>query len=173
MRKLYQIPIYFLVLLFILFEDLIWRKIAEPIANLFKKIEFFHFVEVKVLANMNSYSVLALFLSLFIVVEILGIVAIALIGKGLLVSGILLYVGKIPVASFAFWIFKVSKEKLLVISWFNKIYLLVVKFIEFVKNTSYYNNSIDFYHKLKALFKSEKELFLLKFAKAIYKKERS
>jgi len=74
-----------------------------------------------------------LFLALFTQVELLGIFALKLIGTGKVIAGMTLYAGKIPVAAFTFWLFRVAKEKLMTFGWFKQAYDIVISIIERIK----------------------------------------
>jgi len=80
--------------------------------------------------------VLVLFLALFTQVELLGIFALKLIGTGNVIAGTMLYAGKIPVAAFTFWLFRISKVKLMTFVWFKQAYDLLVLIIEKIKLSS-------------------------------------
>lgn len=175
LRKLYQIPIYGLILLFILFEDLIWNRIAKPIASFFIKIDAFKILA-KIITALNKYVVLIIFLAIFIYSEFLTPISLGLIGNGMIIQGILVYLAKIPLASFSFWIFRLTEDELRTIKWFDYLYSKLQQFIAFVKNTKYFKNVKEFYlnakEKMKDFFKSEKEFFLVKFVKRVYQKAR-
>lgn len=175
MKKIYQIPAYFLVLLFIFFEDIIWDKLAKPIAEFFKTLSIFSFVE-KLIVSLNKYVVLSLFLVIFIFAEYLTPVSLSLISDGQVLLGGFVYLLKIPSASLAFWIFRITEEELLSIGWFNNIYQKLQAFISYVKNTSYFINAKEFYLRVKTrvkeFFKKEKELFFIAFLKRVYKRQK-
>ena len=61
----------FLVFVYIIFEELIWDRLAKPIFSYISKLELFKDFEPKILA-LNSYLILFIFLIPFIIVELLG-----------------------------------------------------------------------------------------------------
>ena len=63
----------------------------------------------------------------------LGIFALQMIGTGNVIAGTALYAGKIPVAAFTFWLFRISKEKLMTFEWFKQAYDLVISVIVKIK----------------------------------------
>lgn len=125
------------VFIYILFEELFWETIAYPIyayihnLKLLKKLEH-------IILKLPSWLILTFFLLIFVQVEILGIFAGALFLDGKIVSATLLYLGKIPISAFAFWLFKISKEKLLSFNWFKISYDFIIAKIEWLKNTDIY-----------------------------------
>jgi hypothetical protein len=158
MKRIFTLPLYFLILLYIVLEDLIWKKFAKRITDYMLSLNIFIYAE-RIISNFHVNVILVGFLILLIISEILGIMAIALIGKGLVISGVILYVAKIPLVSLTFWLFKISKDKLLKINWFNKIYLFIIKILNIIKSSKYYINTMHFVinvkEDLKYIFKKE------------------
>jgi hypothetical protein len=83
-------------------------------------------------------------------VELLGIFALQMIGTGNVIAGTALYAGKIPVAAFTFWLFRISKEKLMTFEWFKQTYDLVISIIVKIKMSS-------IHQRIAARLKSVKE----------------
>lgn len=158
MKKIFILPLYFLVLIYIIIEDLIWKKFAKKITDYMFSLDIFISAE-HIILKFNTNVILVGFLILLILSEIFGIIAVTLIGKGLVISGISLYLAKIPLVSLTFWLFKISKDKLLKINWFNTIYLFVIKILNIIKYSKYYINTINFIENIKEdikyIFKKE------------------
>jgi hypothetical protein len=163
MKKFLHFPLYILIFIFILFEDLIWKTLAKPIADYIQSLKIFTILE-WIISKLNIYLVLVLFLALLVASEALGAIAVAFIGKGMVFAGLGLYIAKIPIVSFTFWLFKISKEDLLKINWFNKAYAFLMKVINWIKNTDPYTNTMDIVHnfkeKIKLMFSSKKRGFI-------------
>jgi hypothetical protein len=68
-------------------------------------------------------------------VETVGIVAGGLIVSGKLLIGIGLYLAKIPIAVFTFWMFKVVKLQLMTFDWFRASYDMLERILDFIKNS--------------------------------------
>jgi hypothetical protein len=138
-NKLIHIFLSLLVFVYIIFEELVWETLAKPIyefihsLKLLKKLELF-------IKKLNPFIVLVIFIALFIQVELLGIFAVALLAKGAVLTSVLLYSAKIPIGAFTFWLFKVSKDKLLTFGWFKASYEFILKWIEKIKQTQTYKN---------------------------------
>lgn len=165
MKKILRIPLYFLILLFIFLEDIVWKGIAEPINNKLKEFNFFQKLE-SYLIKMPVVFVLGLFLALLALEEWMAIIAVGLIAKGGLISGVLLYISRIPLVSVVFFIFNSSKENFLKYQWFAIPYMKIIAIIDWIKNTQVYVNTINFYHR----FKERKRSFVSKFFKRAYDK---
>ncbi len=60
--------------------------------------------------------------------------------EGKVLHGALIYAGKIPIAAFTFWLFRVSKSQLLEFAWFEKSYLWTMALIEKLKSSEVYIN---------------------------------
>jgi ABC-type multidrug transport system fused ATPase/permease subunit len=164
LNKLIHVGLTFLVFVYIIFEELVWETFAKPIyefihsLKILKKIEDF-------IAKLNRYIVLILFLSLFIQAEFLGIVALAFLAKGNVLTSFALYGARVPLGAFTFWLFKISQDKLMTFSWFKTSYDFIMRWIDKIKKTQTYKDiklkskSIKTYFKqnrggLKAKFKS-------------------
>lgn len=124
-----------LVTVYIILEELVWDNIAEPIYSFIHGLSILQKAE-EFINQLNRHVLLVLFLALFTQVELLGIFALKLIGTGKIIAGTTLYAGKIPVAAFTFWLFRVSKEKLMTFGWFKQAYDIVISIIEKIKMSS-------------------------------------
>jgi len=128
-----------IVLGYIFYEELVWERFAQPIVryiqslNLLKKLEAY-------LQDVNGVVILFAFVLLFVVVELQGIYAGILLLQGKVILWLLLYAGKVPIAAFTFWLFRISKPKLMAFAWFEKSYIFVMKSIDWLKATEIYKN---------------------------------
>ena len=147
--KITDIALGILVTIYIVLEELIWENIAEPIYTFIHGLSILHKAEAFI-NELNRHVLLVLFLALFIQVELLGIVALQMIGTGNVIAGAALYAGKIPVAAFTFWLFRISKEKLMTFEWFKQAYDLVISVIVKIKMSS-------IHQRIAARLKSVKE----------------
>jgi hypothetical protein len=154
-RKVLLTTQFVLAFLFILFEDIIWENLAEPIYRKIKSLKILQRLK-NVVDRIDKYTLLIIFVSLLLSVEGAGVIAGILIVKGKIISGILLYMFKIPIAGFTFWLFKVSKDKLLSFRWFAYSYSRVISGIDWIKSTDIYKSSLDMLIKLKDIIKNIK-----------------
>lgn len=136
-KKLVDFFLIALVLIYILFEELIWEKFAKPIINLFLRLKLFINLVPKIQA-LNVYIVLVFFVFAFTFVELLGVYAGVIFVLGHIYLGVFLYLLKIPMAAFIFWFFHITKDKLLQFKWFAFIYEKLAFLIEKIKNSSIY-----------------------------------
>lgn len=145
-----------LVFLFILFEEIIWEGIALPLYNKVQSLRILQALQTKVLA-LNRYVILVLFLILLFGVEGAGLLAGVLFVQGKAFLGMVLYVSKIPIAAFTFWLFRVAKERLLSFDWFAWAYDRLMQGIEWLKSREIYQSTLKHLlrtkEKLKALFR--------------------
>ena len=133
--KFADIVLGILVTVYIVLEELVWETIAEPIYTFIHGLSILQKAE-EFINKLNRHVLLVLFLTLFTQVELLGIFALKLIGTGKVIAGTTLYAGKIPVAAFTFWLFRLSKEKLMTFGWFKQAYDLIISIIEKIKMSS-------------------------------------
>jgi len=145
---LIQLP---LVILFIIFEELIWEGIAKPIYNYIKSMRLLIKIE-NILLDTSRGIILLFFIIIFTTVETAGVVAGLLFIKGQIALGLIIYLTKIPIAGFTFWLFKVTKHKLLSFYWFNWSYIKINSIFDWFKNQQIYINTILTIKKIKLYF---------------------
>lgn len=136
-KKILNIFLTIFVFSYIIFEELIWERLAKPIFSYISTLELFRDLEPKILA-LNSYIILFIFLIPFVIVELLGIYAGILFISGNILFGIVLYLSKIPIAVVIFWFFNIAKDKLLQFRWLNFIYKNLILMIDKIKNSKIY-----------------------------------
>ena len=149
-----------LVIVFIIFEEIVWEGIAKPIYEWIHSLKILLKLET-LLNKLPSWMILALFVVLLIAVELLGVVAGGLFLSGYILLGLGLYAIKIPIAAFTFWMFKVTDSKLMQYGWFAWIYKKVMAFIEWMKSLEIYQSTM---RMLKGLKQKLKELKVKYFA---------
>jgi hypothetical protein len=120
--KFADIVLGILVTVYIVLEELVWETIAEPIYTFIHGLSILQKAE-EFINKLNRH-------------VLLGIFALKLIGTGKVIAGTTLYAGKIPVAAFTFWLFRLSKEKLMTFGWFKQAYDLIISIIEKIKMSS-------------------------------------
>ncbi len=154
-----------LVLIYIIFEELIWEGIARPIYVFIHSLKILHKIE-ETLHAVNAYVILVVFIVLLGLVEALGIYAGILFVSGQALLGISLYITKIPIAAFTFWMFRITEDKLMQFGWFKWIYDWIMKGIDWLKSLEIYQSTIDKIkvtkENVKQYFKSIKEKYFSK-----------
>ena len=154
-QKIVNIFLTILVFIYIIFEELIWDRLAKPIFSYISDLELFRNLEPKILA-LNTYLILFIFLIPFIIIELLGIYAGILFVSGNILLGIVLYLSKIPVAVVIFWFFNITKDVLLQFRWLNFIYKNLILIIEKIKHCKIY---VMIQHKASIVKDEIKKLF--------------
>jgi len=154
-----------LVMIYIIFEELIWEGIAKPIYELIHSLEILQTLEAK-LQHMNAYVILVIFVVLLATVETFGIYAGMLFVSGQILLGLALYISKIPIAAFTFWLFRASEEKLMQFGWFKWLYEKMMAGITWLKSRDMYMETMEQLKRIKQrLKKSGKALKAKYFAK--------
>ena len=133
---------FLLVLTFILFEELIWEGIAYPIYKYVHSLKILQKVERKLHA-VNRYVILVIFVVMLAGVEAFGLYAGYLFMSGNILLGLSIYLGKIPVAAFTFWMFRVTEDKLMKFGWFKWLYDRVMQFIDWLKSLDVYKSTLN------------------------------
>ena len=144
-RRLLHLLQLLLVVIFIVFEELIWEGVAKPVYRWVHSLKALERVE-RWLQGVNRYVILAVFAVMLGSVEAFGLYAGYMFISGHLLTGMALYLAKIPVAAFTFWMFRVSKEKLMRFGWFAWSYGKVMAAIEWLKALEVYRQTM---HRLK------------------------
>jgi len=146
------------VFLYVVFEELVWDLIAQPVYAYLRDLRLLQRIEVKVL-SLKPLTLLSLFLLLFIQVEGLSIFALGLLAQGRPVLGISLYLAKLPIAAFTFWLFRISKEILMTFAWFKFSYETMAQAVDFIKATSIHKNIVAWVMQIKQWLKSKTAVF--------------
>jgi len=137
--KLTNILLTILIFIYLVLEELVWERIAEPIYGFIRELKILHQVE-RLILSLNRYALLVCFLALFVAVELLGIIAIGLFAQGQVLLGTVIYIGKIPIAAFTFWVFQVAKATLMTFAWFKFCYDKLIVLIHKIKTSIIYLN---------------------------------
>jgi len=151
-RKLITLFQLVLVILFILFEEIVWEGIAKPIYEYVHALKILQRVEFW-LQKVNASVILAIFVVMLVFVELLGIYAGVLFVSGYVFEGMVLYLSKIPIAAFTFWMFRVTKEKLMRFRWFKWVYEKIMSAIDRLKSLEIYQSTMK---RLKSIKESVK-----------------
>ena len=153
---------FILVFLFIVFEEIIWEGIAKPIYNKIESLKITQKLEVKI-QDTDRYVVLAVFSSLLLAVEAAGLLAGVFFLQGQILVGLLLYVAKIPIAAFVFWLFKAGKEKLLSFDWFNWSYKKIMAGLDWLKERESYKRMMIYMLEVKSKIKENWKVVKFKY----------
>jgi len=120
--------LYLVVLLFIVFEELLWKKIGLPVHLKIKSLKIMMRFEEWVKDVNNRYVLLTVFLAPFVLMEIVGTLGIMAIGSGAIITGLGFYVIKglltIPVVS----IFNTGKKELTSFQLIRQGYYVIIWF---------------------------------------------
>ncbi|HFD12659.1 MAG TPA: hypothetical protein ENJ32_09350, partial [Crenotrichaceae bacterium] len=130
---------YILVAGFIVFEELIWNVLAQPIIDRLNHHAIFVKLR-RMFLVMNRHLLLIVFALIFILTEILGVASGLIIVSGDLDFGILIYLLKVPLAAFTFWLFELTKQTLLTFNWLKAAYHHVMHWKAIIVSTSMYQS---------------------------------
>jgi hypothetical protein len=153
---------FILVFLFILFEEIIWEGIAKPIYNKIESLDITQKLEIKI-QHTHRYVVLAVFSTLLLAVEGTGLLAGVFFVQGQILLGLFLYIAKIPIAAFVFWLFKAGKEKLLSFDWFNWCYERLMAGLDWLKERKSYQEMMAYMSKIKEKIKAKWKIIKAKY----------
>jgi hypothetical protein len=147
-----------LVITYIIFEELIWEGIAKPIYEAIHALKILQRLESK-LERVNPSMILIIFLLLFVIVEAIGIYAGMLFVSGQVVLGLVLYISKIPIAAFTFWLFRITEDKLMQFGWFKWMYDWIMRAIDWIKSSEIHQKTIAYLLQVKTSLKVLKEKY--------------
>ena len=148
-----------LVMTYIIFEELIWEGIAKPIYEAIHALKVLQKIEAK-LETVNPSVILVIFVILLTIVEVFGIYAGMLFVSGQMTLGLVLYLSKIPIAAFTFWLFSVTEEKLMQFGWFKWMYDWIMRAIHWIKSSEIHQKTIAYLVQIKTYIKALKEKYL-------------
>jgi hypothetical protein len=95
-----------------------------------------------------------------VIVEAAGIYAGMLFVSGQVYIGLMLYISKIPIAAFTFWLFRVTEDKLMRFGWFKWLYEWIMKAIDWIKSREIHQRMIERLVQFKMRAKAFKEKYL-------------
>jgi len=151
-----------IVMVYIIFEELIWEGIAKPIYKAIHALKVLQKIETR-LQRVSPSIILFIFIVLFAIVEAAGIYAGILFVSGQVMIGLILYISKIPIAAFTFWLFRVTEDKLMQFGWFKWMYDQVMNGIEWLKACEMYQKTmqrlVEVKSRLKEMIKGFKEKY--------------
>jgi len=151
-----------LVIIYILFEELIWEGIAKPIYEAIHSLKILQKIERK-LQHVNASVILVIFVVLLSIVEAFGIYAGMLFVSGQVALGLALYISKIPIAAFTFWLFRVTEDKLMTFAWFKWLYTKMMDAIEWLKTREVYVKTMERLRALKVKLKATTQVLKEKY----------
>ena len=126
-----------LVIGYILFEELIWNIFAKPIYQYFKSLVALDSLK-KTFLEMNRYLLLSVFILILAITEVQGFAAGFFFLQGNIVIGFFVYISKIPVAAFTFWLFDLTKDQLMTFEWLKASYHYILGLIHKFTSSSIY-----------------------------------
>jgi hypothetical protein len=112
MNRLMKYLKFLLVILFIIFEEVIWNKIGKPAYTLVKNLKIMQRFKNWVSNVKHRYLVLGIFMIPFILMEVSSLFAISALTKGMIYTGIGLYTVKILLTAPVVIIFNSAKSQL-------------------------------------------------------------
>lgn len=143
-----------LVIIYIIFEELIWEGVAKPIYETIHGLKILQKIEAK-LEHVNASVILFIFIVLLSIVEAFGIYAGVLFVSGQVALGLILYIAKIPIAAFTFWLFRITEDKLMQFGWFKWLYDWIMQAIEWLKTREMYVKTMERLGKVKQSIKKK------------------
>ena len=138
-NKLLHYILTIIIIGYIVFEELVWERFAQPIFYYISRLNILKRLSVYLQA-VNSKLILVIFVCLFVTVELQGLYAASLFLEGKLIHGVLVYLGKVPISAFTFWLFKAVQPKLMEFIWFERAYIYVTLLIEKITHSQIYLN---------------------------------
>jgi len=126
-----------LVLIYFIFEEIVWNQLALPFINYIKQFNIYK-MSLNFICEQNKYIILFLFCTMFGFSEYLGFFAFLFLAKTYVLMFCLFYGLKTIFAIYSLAILNNSKEKLFSFVWFKFTYELVMKIIDYIKNSEYY-----------------------------------
>lgn len=124
-----------LVIGYIIFEEVVWNIFAQPIFQYFKSLIVLEPLS-KTFLRMNRYLLLTVFIFILLLAEAMGLLAGYCFIEGYFMLGGFVYVLKVPVAAFTFWLFDLTKTQLMTFSWLKTAYEWLLSIIDKLLNSA-------------------------------------
>lgn len=164
-KLLKRIALYPLVILYILFEELIYNAVILPVGERIKALQVIQRLNA-LLSRFGRYAILLTFVLLFVLSEGLGAAALVMLAQGLVLIGVSLYAIKTLLGIYAFVILHHHKETLFSFGWFAYIYDKVVVALDAIKSSNAYQDVVAIARQVKA-FAAKRSVFA-KYLKRLY-----
>ena len=150
-NKVFKYLLNILALIYLITEE-VYQFIYNKLIHKLEILEVFEKLKIK-LKTMNSYKVLFLMLSVLALAEAIGLYSFYLLGIGQFSLFLIFYIVKFLPFFVVSFIFSETKDELLKIRWFNFVYSLIMKGINYLKETDLFL----YIKKLKNNFKEEND----------------
>lgn len=128
-----------LVIAYIVFEEIIWNTFAKPIFDYLKRLAILDALK-QTFLTMNRYLLVSVFIVILVLTEYMGVLSLITIAQQQVVLGVFIYALKIPIATFTFWLFELTKPQLMTFGWLKVSYETIMKLIDRLVNTSIYRS---------------------------------
>ena len=142
----------------VLFLEIFWELGFKKTSQSFQKSKIASFFR-KHIENMNRYVVLVLFGIPFLLMEVLGFIALGFLASGHIFIFIALYLFKVLFFIPVHFILEVGEEKLMSITWFKRRYDMVMELLAWFKKSQTYVKVHNFTENIGAYLKGFKNLF--------------
>ena len=142
----------------VLFLEIFWELGFKKTSNSFQASRIATYFEAHV-KEMNKYLILALFGIPFILMELLGFVALGFLASGHIIIFIGLYLFKVLFFIPVHFILHVGEEKLMDIPWFERRYKMVMALLEWFKKSQTYVKVHNFSENIGSYLRGFKNLF--------------
>ncbi|MEQ1637179.1 MAG: hypothetical protein ABL903_10835 [Methylococcales bacterium] len=126
-----------LVLSYLVFEEIIWNTFAKPIFTYLKSLALLDALK-QTFLDMNRYLLVSVFIIILGIAEVMGVLSLMTIAQNQVVLGVFIYALKIPIASFTFWLFELTKPQLMTFAWLKVSYETLMKLIDRLVTSSIY-----------------------------------
>ena len=87
---------------------------------------------------MDRYLLLTVFITILFITEVLGLLAGYFFINGSVFIGMLVYMSKIPIAAFTFWLFDLTKTTLMTFNWLETSYNYIIGWVEIFTHSTIY-----------------------------------
>jgi len=141
-----------LIVLYVTFEEFVWERFAKPLFRYLKYLKLFEKFE-ELLHQTNRYVILILFVISLAIGEGLGLLSPIIVLKGYPLLAIVVYIFKLIIAAFAFWVFNTQKESLLSFKIVAYLYEKVMLLVDWIQGTYVYQYTKRLLLKVKIAIK--------------------
>ena len=157
MRAIRHALIGVIVVLYLLFEELIWETLVDPLVRALRRFALYRRFLDYIHERASPRVVLVLFVIPFVMGEGASLLSALLLAQWHVILAVMVYMLKIPLVIVALGIFQQGREKLLDhYRWFAWLYWRLLSGLSWIKATPMYHFAMGIFQKIKRVWSHER-----------------
>lgn len=154
-----KVLLFFVATIVVIILEIVWELGFKGLSNQFKKSRFATWAEERI-KELPNWAVLVLFGAPFIVMELLGFIAVGALVSGYIWLGISLYLFKVLFFIPVHFVLHVGEDQLMQVSWFRRRFMMIKDLLNWFKQSQTYVKVHNVSETVAAYIRAVKNLFL-------------